>query len=58
MIEERLFRRLPGLTVAVTLSGGAYRAAAFHAGVLNALDRAKIRVDYLSTNSGGSIVGS
>ncbi|HAM56159.1 MAG TPA: hypothetical protein DCQ64_12450, partial [Candidatus Rokubacteria bacterium] len=58
VIEERLFRRLPGLTVAVTLSGGAYRAAAFHAGVLNALDRAKIRVDYLSTNSGGSIVGS
>jgi len=58
VIEERLFRRLPGLTVAVTLSGGAYRAAAFHAGVLNALDRAEIRVDYLSTNSGGSIVGS
>lgn len=54
---ERRPRSRQDLKVAVTLSGGGYRAAAFHAGVLRALE-GKIPIDYLSTNSGGSIIGS
>jgi predicted acylesterase/phospholipase RssA len=45
-------------TVAVTLSGGGYRAAAVHAGILSTLEEAGMPVDYLSTVSGGSIVGA
>jgi hypothetical protein len=45
-------------TVAVTLSGGGYRAAAVHAGILWTLDQAGIPIDILSTVSGGSIVGA
>jgi hypothetical protein len=44
--------------VAVTLSGGGYRAAAIHAGVLWALDQAGVAVGVLSTVSGGSITGA
>lgn len=44
--------------VGLTLSGGGYRAASIHAGVLKALDEHRIPVDYLSTVSGGSIIGS
>ena len=44
-------------TVAVTLSGGGYRAAAVHAGILSTLEQAGLPVDLLSTVSGGSIVG-
>jgi hypothetical protein len=44
--------------VAVALSGGGYRAAMVHAGLLSALDRAGVPVHYLSTVSGGSIVGA
>lgn len=47
-----------GKTVAVTLSGGGYRAALTHAGLLGMLDRAGIPVSVLSTVSGGSIVGA
>jgi hypothetical protein len=43
--------------VAVTLSGGGYRAAVVHAGILSGLDRAGVPINYLSTVSGGSIVG-
>ena len=46
-----------GPTVAVALSGGGYRAALTHAGLLAALDEAQIPVHILSTVSGGSIVG-
>ncbi len=46
------------LVIAVTLSGGGYRAAMIHAGVLQALDEARLRINYLSTVSGGSIVGA
>ncbi|MHC4764750.1 MAG: patatin-like phospholipase family protein [Planctomycetota bacterium] len=44
--------------VAVALSGGGYRAAVVHAGVLSALDGAEVPVHYLSSVSGGSIVGA
>ena len=47
-----------GKTVAVTLSGGGYRAAVTHAGLLSMLDAAGIPVSVLSTVSGGSIVGA
>lgn len=44
----------------LALSGGGYRAAAFHLGTLRALNNMKIlsKVDVLSTVSGGSIVGA
>lgn len=44
--------------VAVALSGGGYRAALFHAGVLSELDRLGVRVQAVSLVSGGSIIGS
>ena len=47
-----------GVRVAVTLSGGGYRASVVHAGLLSALDRAGLPVHYLSTVSGGSITGA
>jgi predicted acylesterase/phospholipase RssA len=49
--------RLPA-RVAVALSGGGYRAALFHAGVLSELDRLGVRVQAVSSVSGGSIIGS
>lgn len=45
-------------TVGVSLSGGGYRAALYHAGVLAALDDLGIKIDTLSTVSGGSIIGT
>jgi predicted acylesterase/phospholipase RssA len=46
--------------IGVCLSGGGYRAAAFHLGVLAYLNRQRLleRVDVLSMVSGGSIVGA
>jgi hypothetical protein len=44
--------------VALALSGGGYRAALMHAGVLAALDHYKIGVSAVATVSGGSIVGA
>lgn len=41
----------------LALSGGGYRAALFHAGVLAALESKKINISGLSTVSGGSIIG-
>jgi predicted acylesterase/phospholipase RssA len=49
--------RLPA-RAAVSLSGGGYRAALFHAGVLSELDRLGVRVQAVSSVSGGSIIGS
>jgi hypothetical protein len=46
------------LPVAVALSGGGYRAAVVHAGLLSTLDRAGVPIHYISTVSGGSIVGA
>lgn len=45
-------------TLALMLSGGGYRAAAVHAGILWTLDQAGLPLEYLSTVSGGSIVGA
>ncbi|MBL0940855.1 MAG: patatin-like phospholipase family protein [Gemmatimonadaceae bacterium] len=47
-----------GLRVGMALSGGGYRAAVFHSGTLHALERLGVRVNHLSTVSGGSIIGS
>ena len=44
--------------VAVALSGGGYRAAAVHAGLLEFLDKKCLPIRYLTTVSGGSIVGT
>jgi hypothetical protein len=46
-----------GTSLAVALSGGGYRAAAIHAGILSVLEEAGLPVALLSTVSGGSIVG-
>jgi predicted acylesterase/phospholipase RssA len=62
--QEQRQRRIDAWTsagsarVAVALSGGGYRAAVVHAGVLSSLDEAGVPVHYLSTVSGGSIVGA
>lgn len=46
--------------IGVSLSGGGYRAAAFHLGTLRYLHKAGVlrKVDFLSTVSGGSIIGA
>jgi predicted acylesterase/phospholipase RssA len=48
----------PDVTIAVALSGGGYRAASIHTGVLKALTEREIPIDYLTTVSGGSIIGA
>ncbi|MFK7896999.1 MAG: patatin-like phospholipase family protein [Myxococcota bacterium] len=48
----------PKARVGVALSGGGYRAAIMHAGVLAELDAMQIPVTALSTVSGGSIIGA
>lgn len=48
----------PAKSVGVALSGGGYRAAAYHAGVLDTLDRLGVPVTNVSTVSGGSIIGA
>ena len=50
--------RFKDLRVGLALSGGGFRAAVFHAGVLESLEDLGIRVDNLSTVSGGSIIGA
>lgn len=47
-----------GVPFGVALSGGGYRAALFHAGVLHVLDQYRVNVQAFSTVSGGSIIGS
>ena len=44
--------------VGVAVSGGGYRAALFHAGVLAGLECIQVPVTALSTVSGGSIIGA
>ncbi len=46
--------------IALSLSGGGFRAAAYHLGVLRLLDRAGLLgdVSVISTASGGSFVGA
>jgi predicted acylesterase/phospholipase RssA len=44
--------------IGLCLSGGGYRAALFHAGVLQELSQANIDIDAMSSVSGGSIIAS
>jgi predicted acylesterase/phospholipase RssA len=44
--------------MALALAGGGYRAAVAHAGLLDALDEECIVFDYLTSVSGGSIIGA
>lgn len=46
--------------IGVSLSGGGFRAAAFHLGTLRYLHKAGVlrKIDFLSTVSGGSIIGA
>jgi predicted acylesterase/phospholipase RssA len=57
-MNVRVARDYQGLRVGLALSGGGYRAALVHAGVLNILARRGVPVTNLSTVSGGSIIGS
>jgi predicted acylesterase/phospholipase RssA/RimJ/RimL family protein N-acetyltransferase len=56
--ERRQWQAAVPARVAVALSGGGYRAALIHAGVLAELDRQRVPITYLSTVSGGSIIGA
>lgn len=47
-----------GLRVGLALSGGGYRAALAHAGVVDALGQLGVPVTHLSAVSGGSIIGA
>ncbi len=49
---------VPGPHIALALSGGGYRAAVLHAGVLDELKAMHVRVTNVSTVSGGSIIGA
>src|SRR5579862_5787697 len=46
------------IVVALNLSGGGYRAATVHAGFLQTLDDKCVPIRYLTTVSGGSIIGA
>jgi predicted acylesterase/phospholipase RssA len=46
------------INVGLALSGGGYRAALFHAGVLSVLEREHIPVTRISSVSGGAIIAS
>jgi predicted acylesterase/phospholipase RssA len=47
-----------GLAIGLALSGGGYRAALMHAGVLDALDRLRVPITTIASVSGGSIIAS
>jgi hypothetical protein len=47
-----------GPRVGIALSGGGYRAALFHAGVIQELEEFQIHSNVMSTVSGGSIFGA
>ncbi|MEZ5427795.1 MAG: patatin-like phospholipase family protein [Pyrinomonadaceae bacterium] len=44
--------------IGLALSGGGYRAALMHAGILNALENRHIPISVIGSISGGSIIGS
>jgi predicted acylesterase/phospholipase RssA len=48
----------PHARLGIALSGGGYRAALYHAGVLSALEEMGVPVQVMSTVSGGSIIGA
>ena len=49
-----------GKKIGLALSGGGYRAAAYHIGALRALHKLGVlnKVDYISSVSGGSIIAA
>ena len=51
-------RAVDDVAVGLTLSGGGYRAALFHAGVLHQLDEFDVPIQVISAVSGGAIIGS
>jgi predicted acylesterase/phospholipase RssA len=51
-------RKFGDLRIGLALSGGGYRAALIHAGVLHAFEQFGLRFSNLSTVSGGSIIGA
>lgn len=53
-----IHRKWPKLKFAIALSGGGYRAAMLHAGVLRALEEKGAPPTNISTVSGGSIIGA
>ena len=57
-MKAEALREYKDLRVGLALSGGGYRAALVHAGVLDVLARRGVPVTNLSTVSGGSIIGS
>jgi predicted acylesterase/phospholipase RssA len=56
--EIRHKSHYPELSIGVALSGGGYRAALYHAGVLEGLEELNLAPSHLTTVSGGSIIGS
>jgi predicted acylesterase/phospholipase RssA len=54
---SRSFKAQP-LAVGLTLSGGGYRAALFHAGVLNGLESINIFPTHITSVSGGSLIAA
>lgn len=56
--ERRHWQEATAPRIALALSGGGYRAALIHAGVLAELDRQHLPIRYLTTVSGGSIIGA
>lgn len=46
------------LNVGLALSGGGYRAAVMHAGVLDAFERFRVPVTHITSVSGGSVIGA
>lgn len=55
---EKITPRYPNLRIGVALSGGGFRAALLHAGVLSALDDLHIVPGNISSVSGGSITAA
>lgn len=55
---QNMPEKYKGLRVGLALSGGGYRAALVHAGVLDVLGKNGIPVTNLATVSGGSVIGS
>jgi predicted acylesterase/phospholipase RssA len=53
-----LKQQYPGKRIGLALSGGGYRAALMHAGVLQGLEDSRIPVTNISSVSGGSITGA
>ena len=56
--SARAPKQREGVRVALALSGGGYRAALVHAGVLDALDELGVPITHLTGVSGGSIIAA